>query len=640
MTSTSQVALNFLAVRQQEFDFRIYRRKLGETEQSPPNTRWLPVDLDKQRDGEAKQYEVALQQADGFEEVTINAWTCPPLTVEVIHKALIAKIDSNSLSTSVEHPAKEFRREIAFVLKRHSEYVREVMWLRAYDMKSVGRFGFLCSFNVRVAPNTEVNRKQLLELTLTNRNGRVNEAFYLDRYKKIGDFLEKYYEKIRTLRLHDGTSIEIENKLSVFQSFTLDTRTYVFADNREAKSQFFGLRDSGPYAAPEIAARLAFLFKSEDRSNSQDLFRALRGDTYTTFTGMEKMFRAPISKANVTGLEVSGFDIDAISSACETLKKQFPEEHILPIALVPFSKHTSDVMTLDYYRAKHTFLRHGFASQFIDRTKTMGDKIALKWSISNIGLATFAKMGGVPWRIKPSTKDCLIIGIGQAHVIREEVIEKYFAYSVLTDSSGTYETIRVLATSQDKQAYFKALKSNLRDVLLSHQDHYSSFVMHVTFSLKRDEIQIIKDLLSELQNSSNGQQEFVVLKFNDHNDYFGFSTQHNSRVPFEGTITPLSKREFVMWFSGVSAADSKAPRKPERPVHVKVLYPDKPLAMPDLQRLLQDAINIAGANWRGFNAKSMPISVYYAKLIADHYAKFREAGLQDVDMDNLPPWFL
>ena len=95
-----------------------------------------------------------------------------------------------------------------------------------------------------------------------------------------------------------------------------------------------------------------------------------------------------------------------------------------------------------------------------------------------------------------------------------------------------------------------------------------------------------------------------------------------------------------MWFSGVSTADSKAPRKPERPVHLKVLYPDKPLPMPDLQRLMQDAINIAGANWRGFNAKSMPISVYYAKLIADYYAQFRLAGLQDVDMDNLPPWFL
>ncbi|MBP6015055.1 MAG: ABC transporter ATP-binding protein, partial [Alphaproteobacteria bacterium] len=118
--------------------------------------------------------------------------------------------------------------------------------------------------------------------------------------------------------------------------------------------------------------------------------KALRGDTYTTFTGMDKMFRTPISKANVTGIEVTGFDTAAILSACRALRSQYPSEHILPIALVPYSKHTAEDMTTDYFKAKHTFLQAGFASQFIDRIKTMGDKTALKWSISNIGLATFA----------------------------------------------------------------------------------------------------------------------------------------------------------------------------------------------------------------------------------------------------------
>ena len=114
-----------------------------------------------------------------------------------------------------------------------------------------------------------------------------------------------------------------------------------------------------------------------------------------------------------------------------------------------------------------------------------------------------------------------------------------------------------------------------------------------------------------------------MLKFNDHNDFFGFSPEHNSRVPYEGAVVPLSKKDFVVWFSGVSAVDTKAPKKPERPVHVEVLYPKQRIDELDIRRLLQDAVNIAGANWRGFNAKSMPISVYYAKLIADHYDNFK-----------------
>jgi hypothetical protein len=51
-------------------------------------------------------------------------------------------------------------------------------------------------------------------------------------------------------------------------------------------------------------------------------------------------------------------------------------------------------------------------------------------------------------------------------------------------------------------------------------------------------------------------------------------------------------------------------------------------------------MNISGTNWRGFNAKSMPISVYYAKMIADFYRHFRELGLPDVDFESVSPWFL
>lgn len=640
MPSSTQVALNFLALQSQDFQFRVYRRQLDDDENSPPGTRWLPVNLQNTGDNEAKRFEVSLQPKHGFDEVTVGAWLCPPLTVEAIHHALVTKINDAITKGDVEFPNNDFKREAAFVLKRHNSHVREVMWLRAHEMKAIRKFGFLCSFKVRVAPEATITPRQRLELSLTHRNGRVNEAFYLDRYQKIGDFLQLFHSKIKDLTLHDGTAIEIDGRLSVFPSFTLDTRTYVFSGEKEAKKQFFGLRDLGPYSLADKDAKLAFLFRPEDKASSQDLFKALRGDTFTTFSGMEKMFRTSIGKGNVTGIEVAGFDAQSIQSACDTLRAQHPNEHILPIALVPYSKHTSEQMTADYYRSKHAFLQQRFASQFIDRLKTMGDKNALKWSISNIGLATFAKMGGTPWKIKPSTRNCLIVGIGQAHVINDDKVEKYVAYSVLTDSSGTYETIRVLANTKDKAAYLEKLKSNLREVLLSHQNTYSSFVLHVTFSLRRDEIEAIKSLLTDLEKVPNANREFVVIKFNDHNDYFGFSTQHNSRVPFEGTVTPLSKKEFVMWFSGVGAADSKAPNKPERPVHLKVLYPESPLPLADLQRLIQDAINIAGANWRGFNAKSMPISVYYAKLIADYYAQFRLAGLEDVDMDNLPPWFL
>jgi hypothetical protein len=225
-------------------------------------------------------------------------------------------------------------------------------------------------------------------------------------------------------------------------------------------------------------------------------------------------------------------------------------------------------------------------------------------------------MGGVPWRVKPSTNRCLIVGIDQAHRIINRMIDRYIAYSVLTDSTGGYEIIKVLGNAKNEREYLDALQRNPRQVLISHSAQCDSFVLHVTFNIKRREIEDIQTMLKELKGTEATDREFVAIKFNDRNDFFGLSVDHNSRVPYEGTVAPLSKREYLIWFSGLSLDDSKIPKKPERPVHLRILYPDTPLHEDDLKRVLQDAMNIAGANWRGFTAKSMPISVYYAEIIA------------------------
>jgi hypothetical protein len=640
MSSTSNIALNFLAAKTGSFSYTIYRRKLAPNQEGVPGTRYLPADCTGHGSvsDERQRYEVILEPKDGFEKVTIDAWIDQGLTDDVLHKALVARTRQPDLSPNTELSDRSFSREVAFILAHHDD-VREVMWLRAYALRILGRFGFLCQFALRVPQDSAIPDRRRLELSLTHKNGRTNEDFYLDQNQKIQVFVRRYFNLLSSLTLHDGTVVELEAKLSVVPSFTLARRTYVFRDGHEAQSQFFGLRDYGPFQPADPKSRLVFVFAKNDRERSQHLFRALRGDTYSTFSGMESMFGAPINRANVSGIEVPGFSNSELKATGATLKAQYPDERVLPVALVPLSKHTSDEETARYYAAKHAFISQGFATQFIDRKRTQ-DRNALKWSVSNIALALFAKMGGIPWRVKPSTSRCLVVGIGQAHRIVNRKVERYVAYSVLTDSTGGYETIKVLGNSPDEREYLATLRNNLREVLISHIGQYDSFVLHVTFNMKRREVEAIQEMLTELKKAEGAQHEFVAIKFNDKNDFFGFSVDHNSRVPYEGTVAPLSKRDYLMWFSGLGLEDSKVPKKPERPVHLRILYPETELPAADLKRLLQDAMNIAGANWRGFNAKSMPISVYYAQILAKYYAHFREADLPEVDFETLSPWFL
>lgn len=640
MASTPNIALSFLAVKDADFTYVVHRKKLGSEQESMPGTRYLPEDCASQHaiSEKRERYEVSLQPKTDFEEVRVSAWINQGLTDEVLHQALVARTRQTDLVGDTELPDRNFIREVSFVLARHGD-VRELMRLRAYGLQVVGRFGFLCQFALRVPRNSTMPDRRRLELSLTHKNGRTNEDFYLDQHQKIELFVRRFFGQLAKFTLHDGSVVDLESKLSVVPSFTLARRTYVFGDGREGKNQFFGLRDHGPFQAADPHSRVVFVFAKDDRERSQHLFRALRGDIYSTFPGMDAMFGAPINRENVTGIEVPGFSNVELQATGATLRSQYPAERVVPIVLVPMSKYTGDEETARYFAAKHAFISHGLASQFIDRKRTQ-DRNALKWSVSNIGLAIFAKMGGVPWRVKPSTDRCLVVGIGQAHRFVNRRVERYIAYSVLTDSTGGYETIKILGNAPNEGQYLAALKSNLRQVLVSHTDQYDSFVIHVTFNMKRREIEAIQGLLTELKGAEGAQHEFVAIKFNDKNDFFGFSVDHNSRVPYEGTVAPLSERDYLMWFSGLSLDDSKVPKKPERPVHLRILYPETQLSEADLRRVLQDAMNIAGANWRGFTAKSMPISVYYAKIIADYYAHFREAGLPEVDFETVSPWFL
>jgi hypothetical protein len=56
--------------------------------------------------------------------------------------------------------------------------------------------------------------------------------------------------------------------------------------------------------------------------------------------------------------------------------------------------------------------------------------------------------------------------------------------------------------------------------------------------------------------------------------------------------------------------------------------------------LLQDLLNLSGANWRGFNAKSAPVSVFYCHLVADMVHEFYEKSLPLPAVNEIRPWFL
>jgi hypothetical protein len=422
------------------------------------------------------------------------------------------------------------------------------------------------------------------------------------------------------------------------KSSRLYAKKYLFGNGNPNISQFKGIEKDGPFLSYPNNPALCFVYRNHEKDISHTLYYALNGKTYPTFSGMEKMFEFPMNKNNVFGIGVNDYIEAEIADLINNIKLKAAKRSVIPIVLVPWTRETADKdQSKLYYLMKHHFLKENIPSQFVGISKVSNYE-NLKWSVSSIGLQIFTKLGGSPWCMEAETKKCLIIGIGQSHKIdSNKNIEKYYSYSIMTDSSGLFKNIKILSENADESKYLNGLASKLNGLIQSEISNYDNFVIHTSFRLRNNEIAKINEVVINLSNKL--QKGFAVIRFSDDHHYMGFNIEANSKTPFESTLVNLNQKEYLVWFEGLSSTTHTIKSRIGAPMHLTIDFA-KSYQYMDIQSYLQDAINLSGANWRGFNAKTTPVSILYAHLLSLFLAAFDKYNLEKIDIEQLTPWFL
>ena len=630
------IALNFFPLKTHDFTITLHCLPFVEGEQHKVGDEEA-IKRNLEVDGIRNFYWTLFQPIKDSREVVCEPFNNSYATIEALRRALI-----QSCNTNLDHGqfriTSGFKRGVEIIIATHAEGT-EVVLLEPYLLRSKSQFGFLADFRFHPAEAYRRTRRALQISLSLDRYGKPNPNYYADRYSQIVSYIEKFHKRISLLELPRGQRVAVESQLVELPANRLVGKKYIIGSGSESNSQFMGVKQKGPLNPCVQDTHLYFLYRQEDRSLSHDLFRSLRGDIFNTFNGMERMFQFPVSNEHVSGAALLNFSVNEIHRVRDRVVKDAAGRNVVPIVVTPFSRHDSPKENATYWNLKHAFLTAGLPIQVVANV-TIADKSKLKWSVAGIGLQIFAKAGGKPWKVRPETKNCLIVGIGQAHQKSEDRIDRYFAYSVLTDSSGVFEEIKVLGEHQNEEHYLKNFSASLRSIFTQYSSRFSNFVVHATFTIRRCELESIATVLAEQQKQAE-RGKFISIKFNDRNRFFGFAIGHNSRVPYESTMISLSNNEFLVWFEGLQYDQSVIRGRIGRPLYVEFLYPPSEKLSQDEQRAyLQDAINLSGANWRGFNAKSLPVSVYYAQLIAKYLKEFERHGLPPVDIGRLTPWFL
>jgi hypothetical protein len=624
--------------------FKIYRRKCASPQEQRPlldaSAHKLPgITADEEK---WQSYWVLLAPREGFEAFEFKPEWNADITRRIIFACLRRSIESQLRPTEYRFPDNNFIQEASLTMETYPEGVEELV-VQPYSLKATRQTGFLVDFHFRLGKNVPFSRKiQQLSLSL-DRNYRRNVDYCVDRSSKIRRFLERRWPVFQAVTQPGNSAPLVTSRDFVtLPAERLRPKVYVFAGSKESKSQFTGLRDFGPLEPLDGPPRLLFVFREQDRQAARRLALSLRGlkqRSQFNFPGFKNLFKEDLEiDANPVILsDLSDKSMESALVSAKAARSNSPR--LLPVIVLPNEENNG-------YFAQKAHFSHASMPTQVCTLRILEDEESLKWAIGNLALQIFCKAGGKPWKVRPTAEHSLIIGISQSHkcrVVDDKVqVEKYFAFSVLTDSSGLFQQLQVLGDSENHSVYINALRANLRKALEENAGRFNRVVIHTSFKLRLEEIRAIQQTTQDVAKATDKTKcRFAVIKVNHKSRFFGVNRAVNSLVPYEATKVKLSPSEYLVWFEGIYPDKPNVTKAFPGPTHLQFLRVNEDPAGPAEQReLLQDLVNLSGANWRGFNAKSAPVSVFYCHLVAELVHDFHERGLPMPAVHDIRPWFL
>ena len=634
----NKIALNFVPLIEQNKHVTVYRTKVSDSSRPVIDGDFRAKLPGKKGDNDWVFFDVSTIARTGYKQYEYEYPQNPYLTVHLIYQDFLGIL--NAGVSELEHYVPEktiFLKNVHFITSKYDEGNSEII-VSPYYLKEKRAFGFLIDHKFSLKDNQPFNRDAQIRSFSLDKSGRQNVFFYKD--KKL--IIEAFKKNVLSPLL-SNSRLNFSFEFSSLPANLLNVKTYLVGDKKAVKSQFMGIKHNGPYRRMNDEVRYLFIFTEHTKSLAREIYLGLTGKLFPgQFSGLEEMFSIPIYKEIVDHHIVDTFDANALQTIVGRIqqsKEFYPNSKVMLVAVLPKGSKGADSSFDVYGNLKLVALRNNTYCQVVTED-TFFRKDQLKWSISNIGLQIFCKLGGAPWLVKSAKNNCLVFGLGSVH---EKILDKttrYTAYTICLDSSGDFKCIKPLSRSSDEQDYLEHLKTNLKAVLLSDLgDQYKSIVLHLPRKISRKEINVVKTVVSEIRGADD--IEVIVIRINTKHKFLGFG-DHNTCVPYESSYVKLSKNEFLVWAEGLQYGKEVLHRRVSEPLYVEFIEVQEDSVTKE--EFLQEILNLTGANWRGFNSKAQPISILYSRLIAKFMKEFSHLeAVEDmsiVSAESAAPWFL
>jgi hypothetical protein len=289
-----------------------------------------------------------------------------------------------------------------------------------------------------------------------------------------------------------------------------------------------------------------------------------------------------------------------------------------------------------YLLAKATFQSLQIPVQQFEIETIRKPPAPLSCCLNNIGLATYAKLGGTPWLMKARSNGFhqLIIGLGCAEVGegRWGKRERFVGVTTIFGADGSYHlynTSKAVAADRYRHALLDTLREAIESVrtgLNWRPGDSVLLVFHAKFKrFSNKEVQAVSDLISEF-----GQYDikYAFLDLDERHPYMLFDTAETGAwdyerrctkgkyAPARGHYLRLGPRKHLLSLIG-----PKDVKRPENGVPRPLLLSLHPgSTFTDMDYLTEQVFAFSWHSWRTFLPISMPVTVQYPNLIASSLA--------------------
>lgn len=400
---------------------------------------------------------------------------------------------------------------------------------------------------------------------------------------------------------------------------------------------------NGPFDADSFErkqARVAVIYPSDHRGHVERFAAQLR-DGVASNGGSGPMQQGTVRKYRLQSMQFEFVPVDVSPGKAQGYRQAAlaAAQHAVDAALVIVTEEDRQLMgaASPYFTAKATLMSQGVPVQSV-RMETVLQK-NISYSLNNIALALYAKLGGIPWTLSVRERlvQEIIVGIGSARVGFDRLSDRERVVGITTVFSGDGNYLLGNSTAEaPSDKYQEALLASLRATIAELQRRFGwlkgdklRIIFHQSFKRYKDsEADAVAALVGELHDF---EVEYAFVQVSDDHDWRLFDRaaegapyRNESRkgvaVPARGQIVPLGPRAALVTLIGPGQLKTNIQGCPS-PMLVSI-HPNSTFT--SLDYISEQVFSLTFMSWRSFTPSTQPVSVSYPNMVVSLLANLRQ----------------